>query len=127
MLHSKRWLMAGATAALLVSSSARAGETDGRTVAITVDDSGGRPGFVAADDGEQVRLVFTRTAGPAVAALLLQDHGIMAPLPLRQAVTVVVRSAAGGIGYTGQPLAELGRAVTTDEQEIAAGNTRGRG
>jgi plastocyanin domain-containing protein len=127
MVHAKRWWMAGAIAVVLVSSAARAGEPDARTVAITVDGSGVLPGSVAAKDGEQVRLVFTRTAGPAVAALVLQDHGILAPLPLREPVTVVVRSAEGGIGYTVQPLAALGGTATTDEQEIAAGNTRGRG
>lgn len=112
---------------LLVSSSARAGGTDARTVAITVDASGSGPGLIAAKDGEQVRLVFTRTAGPAFAALVLQDHGIMAPLPLRQPVTVIVRSAAGGVGYTVQPVGDFGHAFSSDEEEMAAGNTRGRG
>jgi hypothetical protein len=124
MLHSKKWLMAGAAAGLLLSSAARAGTADPRTVDVAVEAGGG---LVAAAAGEQVRLVFTRTAGPATAALILQEHGIVAPLPLHQPVTVLVRSAAGGVGYTVQPLGELGGGARSDEEEIAAGNTRGRG
>jgi hypothetical protein len=126
MFQSKRWMMAGAAAAVLGAGTARA-TTEPRTVTVDVDESGYQPGLIPANDGEQVRLVFTRTAGSPVAALVLQDHGIMAPLPLRQPVAVTVRSAGGGVGYTIQPFGEVGRAALTDEQELAAGNTGGRG
>ena len=127
-----------AAAVLLASGSARAleqdaspargEELDARTVAITVDASGIQRGTVPANSGEQVRLVFTRTAGSEFEALVLPEHGILAPLPVGQPVVVKVRAAAGGIGYTVQPLHDLGRGTPLDDKaEIAAGNSGGRG
>jgi hypothetical protein len=130
--------MAGSAAVLLATGTARAAEQDAssartteqdtRTVAITVDASGFQRGNVPAKSGEQVRLVFTRTAGPEFEALVLPEHGILAPLPVGQPVMVTVRSAAGGIGYTLQPLGELGRGAPLDDKaELEAGNSGGRG
>jgi hypothetical protein len=113
MVSSKIWWVAGSAAVLLASGSARAAEQDTRTVAIRVDDSGAQRGM----SGEQMRLV-----------VLLPDRGTVATLPLDQPVEVTVRSTAGEIGYTVQPLGEVGRAAPLDDRaEIAAGNSGGRG
>jgi len=110
------------------ASSTRGAELDARTVAITLDANGFQRGIVPADRGEQVRLIFTRTAGSEFEALVLPEQGILAPLPVGQPVTVKVRSATGGIGYTVQPLGELGRGTPLDDKaEIAVGNSGGRG
>jgi hypothetical protein len=128
MVSSKRWWIAGSAAVLLVSGTARAAQQDARTVEITMDDSGFQRGNVPATSGEQVHLIFMRTSGPAFEALVLPEHGILAPLPVGQPVGVTVRSAEGGIGYSLQPLGELGRGAPLDDKaEIAAGNSGGRG
>jgi plastocyanin domain-containing protein len=133
MTYAKRWILAGAAAALL-GGSARAADgaidwrgddaaAEPRTVQVMVTD-GFQSGFVAAEEGEPVRLVFTRTAGRAPEEVVLPSHGITASLPAHRPVAMTVRSAAGGIGYVVERQAERG---IDDAAELSAGNTGGRG
>jgi hypothetical protein len=115
MTYAKRWIMAGATAALLGGSAHAAARPMGaqsggdgvaagpRTVRLTGDGQGFQGGFVAAEAGAPVQLV----------------------LPPGQPVTVTVRPEAGGIGYSSERQAD--RAAVDDAAEIAAGNSGGRG
>jgi len=110
MCKTKRWMLAGGVAGLLVASQARAGgpADDGRpaggsggpvarTVLVTMDGGGPKSGHVAAGEGEPVRLVLT------------------------------VRSTEGGIDFSVRELGAADRAAAGDAGEIAAGNSGGRG
>jgi hypothetical protein len=97
-----------------------------RIVQVTVDGSSAERGRIAADKGESVELVITRTSGPEHEDLVLPDQGFVAELPLDQPIAVTVRSTQGGIAYRVMP-ADASGAEARDVMQNEAGNTGGRG
>jgi hypothetical protein len=120
MTYAKRWIMAGAAAALLGGAGHASAGTMGR-------ESGGDP---SAPDSRTIHL--TGGAGVEMGFVAAGPREpVQFVLPLGQPVTVSVRPEPNGIGYTAERPAsarsQADRAAVDDAAELAAGNSGGRG
>ena len=118
---AKRWMMAGAAAALLGGGTARAGSAanpftfddttypdlpEPRQVEVTIDGRAIVPqGRISARPGEEVQATFTNKSDAAGGTeLVLPDYGVRAALPPGQSVEVLLRAdSSGAIPYSVQP------------------------